>query len=120
MDSGPLEAAHVEVLPTVGVVQYFRERSQVETTMAEQTPGQHLKSYPVYALRGIRIGLLAFVATLVVVVVKLARTGQADDVQGSPRAPDLMFVLMMAVLTANIIGASGHRQTSGEGGPDES
>jgi hypothetical protein len=69
--------------------------------MAEQTPGQLLKSYPVYALRGIRIGLLAFVATLVVVVVvKLARTGQADDVQGSPRAPDLMFVLMMAVLTA--------------------
>ena len=71
--------------------------------MAEQTPGQLLKSYPVHALRGIRIGLLSFVATLVVVVVvvvKLTRTGQADDVQDSPRAPDLMFVLMMAVLTA--------------------
>ncbi len=90
----------MKVLPLVGVVQYFRYRSQqVETNMAEQTPGQLLKRYPVYALRGIRIGLLAFVATLVVVVVvKLARTGHADHV---PRAPGLMFVLMMmAVLTA--------------------
>ncbi len=70
--------------------------------MAEQPLGQLLKSYPLYVLRGIRVGLLAFVVALAtMVVVKLARTGHADDVQDSPRAPGLLFVLMMmAVLTA--------------------
>ena len=83
-------------------MQYFRGRSHVETNMAEQPPGQFLKSYPLYALRGIRVGLLAFAVTLVTMaVVKLARTGHADDGQDSSRAPGLLFVLMMmAVLTA--------------------
>ena len=64
--------------------------------MAEQPPGQLLKSYPLYALRGIRVGLLAFVVALVTaVVVKLASMGHADDAQDSPRAPGLLFVLMM-------------------------
>ena len=52
----------VKVLPPGGVVQYyFRGRSHVETNRAEQPPGQLLKSYTLYALRGIRVGLLAFV-----------------------------------------------------------
>ena len=53
------------------------------------------------ALRGIRVGLLAFALTLVTaVVVKLARMGHADDAQDSPRAPGLLFVLMMMAVFA--------------------
>ena len=67
----------MEVLSAVGVVQYFRGRSHVETNMAEQTP---LKHYAAHALRGVRVGLLAFALTLVtMVVVKLARTGHESS-----------------------------------------
>ena len=45
--------------------------------MAEQTP---LKHYAAHALRGVRVGLLAFALTLVtMVVVKLARTGHESS-----------------------------------------